>query len=142
MDTRRLLVPVDFSRESLRAVREAEAIARRDGRCWIELLHVLQPPMAGWSAARHAAERTIARRRLEELLLSLHHHGVRKAHAELAEGNPTHEILAEARRKGSDLVVMGSHRRRGFGRFVLGSVSEAVMRRTSIPVLVAEGIPS
>lgn len=36
----------------------------------------------------------------------------------------------------ADLVVMGTHGRRGIGRLLLGSVAEAVLRRTEVPVLL------
>ncbi len=45
---------------------------------------------------------------------------------EIVEGNPKHVILDEAERWGADLIVVGSHGRRGLQRFLLGSVSQAV----------------
>jgi nucleotide-binding universal stress UspA family protein len=45
---------------------------------------------------------------------------------EIIEGNPKHVILDEAERWGADLIVVGSHGRRGIQRFLLGSVSQAV----------------
>jgi nucleotide-binding universal stress UspA family protein len=45
---------------------------------------------------------------------------------EIVEGSPKHVILDEAERWGADLIVVGSHGRRGLQRFLLGSVSQAV----------------
>ena len=45
---------------------------------------------------------------------------------DIAEGSPKRVILNEAEAWGADLIVVGSHGRRGFDRFVLGSVSQAV----------------
>jgi nucleotide-binding universal stress UspA family protein len=45
---------------------------------------------------------------------------------EIVEGSPKHAILDEAERWGADLIVVGSHGRRGAPRFLLGSVSHAV----------------
>jgi nucleotide-binding universal stress UspA family protein len=45
---------------------------------------------------------------------------------EIVEGNPKRVILDEAERWGADLIVVGSHGRRGLQRFLLGSVSQAV----------------
>jgi nucleotide-binding universal stress UspA family protein len=49
-----------------------------------------------------------------------------KTAAEVLEGNPKRQIKEEAKLWGADLVVVGSHGRRGFTRALLGSVSEAV----------------
>ena len=45
-------------------------------------------------------------------------------------------ILDAARKRKCDLIFMASHGRRGFKRFVLGSVTQQVLARTTIPVLV------
>ena len=45
---------------------------------------------------------------------------------EIVEGNPKHVLLDEAESWGADLIVVGSHGRRGLQRFLLGSVSQAV----------------
>ncbi len=61
----------------------------------------------------------------------------------VVDGAPASEILAQASKRNADLIVMGS-RRRGIGR-MLGSVSHAVLHRTSCSVLVvgdrAEDLP-
>lgn len=45
-------------------------------------------------------------------------------------------LLAEAARWNADLIVMGTHGRRGFGRAVLGSVAETLLHATTLPVLM------
>lgn len=55
---------------------------------------------------------------------------------EVVEGEPVHAILEAAERCNADLIVMGSHGRRGMRRFFLGSVAERVVRRSPVPVLV------
>jgi nucleotide-binding universal stress UspA family protein len=57
----------------------------------------------------------------------------------LVEGNPADEILTAARDHRIDLIVMGSHGRRGFQRFVLGSHAERVLRMAPCPVLTIAG---
>ncbi|HEY6555136.1 MAG TPA: universal stress protein [Vicinamibacteria bacterium] len=57
----------------------------------------------------------------------------------LRDGNPADEILAHAAETGVDLIVMGAHGRRGFERWMLGSVTERVARRASCSVL---GVPA
>jgi len=58
-------------------------------------------------------------------------------------GEPAEEILEEAREFGADLVVMATHGRSGVARLMLGSVAEAVLRRSEVPVvLVRHGLPA
>ena len=79
---------------------------------------VAQLASAGESQAKEAIEKGL------ELLTKA---GLR-AGVEVTEpkDTPAHAILAAAERWGADLIVMGSHGRRGFDRIVLGSVSETV----------------
>jgi len=56
------------------------------------------------------------------------------AETKLVETRPVEAILAEA--KNHDLIVMGTHGRSGLDRFMLGSVTEAVLQRSDKPVLV------
>jgi universal stress protein A len=60
-------------------------------------------------------------------------------------GDARDAILAAARVVSADLIVMGTHGRRGIPRVLLGSVAEAVLRRSPCPVLTvrhAKGAPS
>lgn len=52
------------------------------------------------------------------------------------EGEPADAILAAARSEGADVIVIGSSGRSGVGRILLGSVSDDVIRRSTIPVMV------
>lgn len=54
----------------------------------------------------------------------------------LAEGQAAPAILAQARRDGSDLIVVGSRGRGGMASMLLGSVSHQVLQRSGVPVLV------
>ena len=49
--------------------------------------------------------------------------------------DPRDGVLATARALGADLIVMGTHGRRGLSRFFIGSVAEHVVRRATCPVL-------
>ncbi len=54
----------------------------------------------------------------------------------IVEGTP-HEVIADyVADRGVDVVVMGSHGRRGLDRYLLGSVTERVLRTVDVPVLV------
>jgi nucleotide-binding universal stress UspA family protein len=56
-------------------------------------------------------------------------------------GGPASELIVEQARKWpADLIVMGTHGRRGLRRFAMGSDAESVVRDTPVPVLVVHGV--
>jgi hypothetical protein len=54
----------------------------------------------------------------------------------MPRGNPVEEILEEAQREDGTLIVMATHERSSLGRMLLGSVTDAVVRRTNASALV------
>jgi universal stress protein A len=138
----RILVPIDFSGTSDRALSCATAIAGRFGAS-IHLLHVLDEvpelssggaevseELAAFCAARH--ER--ARQRLQRLLTL--DEGVRFcATGQVRTGRAADVIRAVAVERDVDLIVMGTHGRTGVAHFVLGSVAEHVVRTAPCAVL-------
>ena len=141
MGFRRVIVPVDFSECSLRAARYAVEAAP-DGE--IELLHVIvpqppavfpdqvtvdgMPPFHDAEVERdHHGHELIAR--IAETL------GHPRMRSEIVTGDPATEILAARKRADADLIVMGTHGHGGLRRLVLGSVTDAVLRQATCPVL-------
>lgn len=61
------------------------------------------------------------------------------AHAQLAHGNPETEILAAADKLGADLIVMGAYGHTRIREFILGSTTAHVLRKATVPVLLARG---
>lgn len=51
-------------------------------------------------------------------------------------GNPSTDIVVYTQKKSFDHIIIGSHNRTGISRMVLGSISEAVARRSSVPVTI------
>ena len=65
-----------------------------------------------------------------------------KAWGEVAVGSPAETIKKYARKKGVDFILMATHGRSGFSRIVIGSVADALLRESRIPVwLIRAGIP-
>ncbi|MGH7813724.1 MAG: universal stress protein [Candidatus Binataceae bacterium] len=60
----------------------------------------------------------------------------------IVAGDPSVEIVREARRLGADLIAIGTHGRKGLGHLVLGSVAEWVVRESPVPVLTVRATPS
>ncbi len=57
------------------------------------------------------------------------------------EGEPGEAIVAAADSENADLIVVGSHGRSGVSRFLIGSVSDFVVRHAHCPVMVVRGQP-
>uniref|UniRef100_A0A7C2GF37 Universal stress protein n=1 Tax=Thermus islandicus TaxID=540988 RepID=A0A7C2GF37_9DEIN len=138
---RSILMPTDGSPCSLEAIGHgldlAKALSAR-----VHFLYVLEnPAQAIWIAPesvpyglelledlRRAGEEAI-----KKALALAQEKGV-EATGEVREGVPIPTIVEAA--KGFDLLVMGTHGRTGLDRLLLGSVTEGVLHRVSVPVLV------
>jgi nucleotide-binding universal stress UspA family protein len=72
---------------------------------------------------------------LAPLVAELRAGGVRVT-TEVRRGDPVTQILASVRETRADLIVMTTHGRTGFGRLLLGSVAEAVLRQSGVPVIL------
>jgi nucleotide-binding universal stress UspA family protein len=86
-----------------------------------------------WSAMEEAVKE-----QLDATLTEVREH-LPRAQAALVRGPAAFEILAEIDRTKVDLVVLGTHGRRGLNRVLLGSVAEKVVRSSSVPVLTVRG---
>ena len=138
---REILCPSDFSEASRHALAHAAVIAR-----WFEArvtgLHVMPTPIAAPPPMLAAlAEATpvvwsyqTAEEELRGWLMPATNAGLRTRWL-VSEGNVVHAILEQARSGGADLIVMGTHGLSGFERFLLGSVTEKVLRKAPCPVL-------
>jgi nucleotide-binding universal stress UspA family protein len=134
----RILVPVDFSDCSLDAVEYAAVVAQQ-AKASLLLLHVLEPVSYGLDfTLGHSRTREQVRetwtKRLEELAASLRVRQV-PVESQLRGGLPADSILDSARTLPCDLIVMGTHGRRGISHAFSGSVAEAVLRKALCPVL-------
>ena len=65
-----------------------------------------------------------------------------RAQSMLRAGIAWEEVLAAATQVNADLIVLGTHGRRGLNRALLGSVAEKVVRMARIPVLTVHGAPA
>ncbi|NDZ18444.1 hypothetical protein C7T35_07685 [Variovorax sp. WS11] len=60
---------------------------------------------------------------------------------EVTQGRIANVVVDEARSSGCDLIVMGTHGRRGFSRLALGSDADLVVRQSPVPVLLVRDDP-
>lgn len=130
---RRILVAVDLSPVSAHAWGWARALAAPGAH--LEVLYVYEIPptpimgMPGPTLSTGLRSRLLARLR----------QGHSGATVRVEQGDPALAICRRAR--GFDLVVLGSHGRRGLDRALLGSVCEAVVRDAPVPVLAVKSGP-
>ena len=138
-----ILVPVDGSKASAMAVSKAAALAKTFGSV-VTAVYVIDPyPFTGVGAdfaygqAQYISAATAeARTVLEATKKAMADVGV-EASALVGEGHAVHDgILRALESTGADLIVMGSHGRKGLEKLVLGSVTQRVLGRVHIPVLV------
>ena len=134
----RILLPTDLSDCSLEAVHYARVVASQ-AKAPIELLHIMEPVCYGIdftieSADEREKKRKAAAEQLDALSRQLAAAGI-AVKVSLSGGTPADAILEVAARSASDLIVMGTHGRRGLSHMWAGSVTEAVLRRGMIPVL-------
>jgi nucleotide-binding universal stress UspA family protein len=158
MDVQRILVPVDYSGDSQRALQWGASLAQKYG-ATLWLLHVIpkageqvHPQGSAWQGIPASfydgmapGRQPLAR---EPIIIDL----VDRAQTELADfavkhlkapvpmqanvavGTPAEEILRVAREEKVDLIIMGTHGRTGVRHLLLGSVAEEVTRHAPCPV--------
>lgn len=139
-----ILVPIDFSKGASRAFDVAIDLGAKLG-AKVTALHVYELPAVGtpegvfspppdlaaqiFASTEKALETAVEARKID----------AKKRGIELASMLKTGEargtILAAAKEIGADLVVMGTHGRRGLVHVLLGSVAEYVVRTSPVPVL-------
>jgi nucleotide-binding universal stress UspA family protein len=137
-----ILIPSDLSTEALRPCLPVAELARTLGARITLLAVVVDMPIAGYAAPGEsltipsdlnerldAARANLAKQRalFEELDVAI----------EVVTGlDPAYQILEFAESNGVDLIAMSTHGRTGFRHLILGSVAEAVLRRSTVPVVV------
>jgi nucleotide-binding universal stress UspA family protein len=131
-----VLVPTDLSEASERALEIGAEIARAFG-AELTLLHVWSSLYSTYPEGSIAPldEMERAARRLLEDVHARARKLAPKTDAVLRTGAEAAQILAVIEERGIDLVVMGTHARRGFARLVVGSVTDTIMRGSPVPVL-------
>jgi nucleotide-binding universal stress UspA family protein len=130
---RTILHPTDFSETAGHAFRLACALARDHGSRLI-VLHVAVPPMVLYGEGLMALPPPPDLNAIREKLRQWEAPGIRLEPA-VVEGDPAAEIQRLAAETPCDLIVLGTHGRKGLLRLLMGSVAEQVVRHAACPVL-------
>jgi nucleotide-binding universal stress UspA family protein len=137
---RRILLATDLSSASEAATDQALQLAR-DLRAALLVVSVIDPasPLSGGPALARMDQRRAAREVAAQALVVRGRHAGVSIHFLVWEGEPGPAIVEAAHAETADLVVVGTHGRGRVGRFVLGSVSDHVVRHAPCPVLIVRG---
>lgn len=135
-----ILVPVDFSETSNHALDYAIDLASQLG-ARVTVMHAYELPIYGFPdgalvAGAEAATRIsgVAQAALDEAVAKRQGRGVPLT-SELRMGPPAEEVHSTAAELHADLIVVGTHGRKGLARALLGSVAESVIRTATRPVV-------
>ncbi len=137
-----LLVAVDFSDSSQTVIEYVKDLAKSlSGKIW--LLHVAEPDpeFVGYDVDPPEMRDVIARRfhkehlQIQQLSQELRSKGL-DCEALLIQGPTVETILRESKKLSVDMVVVGSHGKGILKHLLVGSTSEGVLQKSSVPVLV------
>jgi len=143
-----IVCPIDFSEFSIRAYHYAVSLAEHY-RAKLVAQHIVEPwryPYADYAASQGdyqefwRALREGGEERLREFVKK-HTHDEIQPELAVHEGLAADSVLSFAQARKADVIVMGTHGRRGFDRLVLGSVTDRVMRTAPCPVLAISKLP-
>jgi nucleotide-binding universal stress UspA family protein len=144
----RILVPVDGSSTSLEGLGEALKLAK-SCQAQVRIVHVVDELIAdyGYSPALYTQEMVEALREsgthvLDAAANTAIREGVETSRQliETIGGRAADAIVAAATQWSADLIVMGTHGRRGLKRLTMGSDTEMVLRSSQVPVLVVRRV--
>jgi nucleotide-binding universal stress UspA family protein len=139
----KILVPIDGSETSAMGLNEAIRLAKNQG-ARIRLVHVVNELLVVLPDAYVNIGRVVDElRRAGKSVLDMSESTVRSAGVEVdttlieAMGNQAgDQIIRQAKEWGADLIVCGTHGRRGIRRIVMGSDAEYIVRHTPVPILL------
>ena len=139
---KRILCPIDFSEFSVSAYQHALSVAEHY-QAKLMAQHIVElwrHPSADFAASAGLYEeysqalRESGKKQLQEFVEN-HTHDEIQPELLVQVGVAADSILSFAQLQKADVIVMGTHGRRGFDRLMLGSVTDRVMRRVPCPVL-------
>ena len=130
-----ILFPTDFSTASDAALAHAETLAKQAGASLLTA-HVEEPPLAYGGGELYYGLPEPNSERIQQMLESVKpsDRSVTVEHR-LTMGDPAAEIVRIAEEEKPEMIVMGTHGRTGLTRLLMGSVAEAIVRRSPCPVL-------
>lgn len=142
-----ILAPVDGSDISTKALQEAIKLAKNQ-RAMLRIFHVIDESIVDYAgiglnyAIYESSVKEYGHKIIKDMSALAKEHcqfETRVIELKAFEGSVEEKIVLEAQEWPADLIVLGTHGRRGLSHLLLGSVAEGVMRAASIPVLLIRG---
>jgi len=146
----RIVVGTDGSELATKALRHAAALAKDNGARLFVVTATEPPGLVAPGAELMAvdvgaiitelekAKATSAKTTLTEAEALVKELGMTAETIHVAASTAADAIVSTAKEQGADLIVMGSHGRRGLGRLLLGSQASEVLAHSTVPVLVVK----
>jgi universal stress protein A len=148
LNVRKVLVPVDFSENSRRALRYGLQLASTLGAS-VTLLHVADPPRRGVEGFRSNSgdEESLtdyllrqAASELDEFVVSCHLADSASVERRVRFGRPSDTIVETAEQDGVDLIVRGTNGGAGLTSLLLGSSAQRVIANAPCPVVAVKNL--
>jgi nucleotide-binding universal stress UspA family protein len=134
----RILLPTDGSENGVQNALNHALIQAQQFDSVLHILYVTEKEKDVGDTAVYMGEKSpgdkAAIRRVEK---QAKQYGV-STKSDIVQGNPAEEIVDYAKSRGIDLIVMGTHERKGISRVLKGSVTEKVIRNSNKPVMAVE----
>jgi nucleotide-binding universal stress UspA family protein len=140
----KIICPTDFSEPSFEALKVADELAGHFG-ADLFLIHVVglitattPHALSGFDLAKYNVELKLSAIKGLDELVKEKVSDKTKVHPTVLEGNAADEIVQFAATNGADMIVIATHGRTGWRRFLFGSVAEKVVRTAECPVLTIQ----
>jgi len=136
MAQKTIVFPTDFSHASDAALPHAETLAKQSA-ARLLIVHVEEPPLAYGGGELYYGLPEPSSERILKMLEDVKPADPKVPFVHrLTMGDPAGEIVRIAADEGAEMIVLGTHGRTGMTRILMGSVAEAIVRRSPCPVLV------
>ncbi len=140
VDIKKILVAVDMSRHSKKALDYATMLSEKSGAelVIVNVFDAFERVSSSKERLEEIAEelQKDSREKLDTYADEAKAHGVRSVRVERMEGDAASKIIGLARQENPDLIVLGSRGRGAFKELLLGSVSHKVLNHAGYPVLI------
>ena len=142
LEIKKILFPCDFTENSTKILPYVQSLSEKYN-SMIYLLHVVQD-LLRWggfyiphpSLEQYQKEALKYAEKEMEKICKEHLQGCPNFNRRIVSGDPDTEIFKVIESEGIDLVIMGTHGRKGLEHTIVGSVAENVVRKSPVPVLV------
>ncbi|MBV1905244.1 MAG: universal stress protein [Pseudomonadales bacterium] len=139
-----IVIAIDSSEDGNPVLEAVSELAERDSKDYhvISVIEPLITPVSGMDPSAFAAtwslqemEQQISEHALKSVKKRAAEHGISEDRVQILHGNPASLIRSFAEQNDADLIVIGSHARKGVARLLLGSTANAVLHGASCDVL-------